>query len=74
MSEWSDAEMLAVLDRRFVRGETAGQIAKATGRSRSAVLGILHRIQVQTDAKDVSPHLNGTMPPHWWKKGLSARC
>lgn len=67
-SLWTDEEMLTALhlrDREFL---SAAKIAKRLNRSRSAVLGLFHRIEHETDFADVSPHLNGTMPERWWKR------
>lgn len=35
--------------------------------TRSAILGMVHRVKKDTDKVDVSPHLNGTMPERWWE-------
>lgn len=67
---WTDAEMLDALERR-AQGESAAVVARAMGRSRSAVLGLYHRIDTETDKADRTPRLNGTMPPCWWRKGLN---
>ena len=73
--EWSDLDMLEIMDLSERQGFTAREVAERiehkTGRraTRSAMLGIIHRINKDTDAVDVSPHLNGTMPERWWDHG-----
>jgi len=69
MSAWTDMEMLAALDLRDHEGKTGAEIARALGRSRSAVLGMLSRVDAETDRHDASAHLDGTMPRKWWRRG-----
>ena len=70
--EWSDAEMLEALDMRR-RGLSATVIGAKLGRSRSAVCGLFHRIDRETDASDRGGVGNRTMPPEWWRAGLAGR-
>ncbi|MES2753801.1 MAG: hypothetical protein V4659_03975 [Pseudomonadota bacterium] len=82
-TQWDDARTLDVLDR-WDRGDTAAAIGKALGVSRSAVLGVLQRVRVETDVsesvRDVSAppasrpeNINGGMPARWWVAGLRVR-
>lgn len=73
---WSDAEMLEALDLRAHEGLTAAQIAARLGKTRGAVIGILNRIDNETNAHDGRGRAgigNGTMARFWWRKGLAAR-
>lgn len=69
----TDAEMLEIMDMKERLGLTGIEIARRTGKTRSAILGLTSRINGETDQHDLSPHLNGTMPARWWEAGLRAR-
>lgn len=53
-------------------GMTSGEIADAMGRSRSAVMGAIHRVRVEMAAFEcccVHPeNQDGGMPARWWAK------
>jgi transposase len=66
-NSWTDRELLQALDMRDHDGASYGAIAKATGRSRSASIAMLSRIDKDTDASDPTGHRNGTMPRRWWE-------
>ena len=67
--EWTDYDMLTALHMRDHEGLTRQDIAVRLGRTKGAIIGLFDRIERETDAVDVSPHLNGTMPVRWWAKG-----
>ncbi|GMG82606.1 hypothetical protein LNKW23_18190 [Paralimibaculum aggregatum] len=50
--EWSDAELLDMLARREA-GQSRTEIAEAHGATRNQVIGLLHRIDRDTDASEV---------------------
>lgn len=70
--EWSDAEMLTVLEMR-AGGATAAVIGRRFGVSRSAILGVVHRIESETDICFPPGDREGTFAPDWWQAGLAAR-
>lgn len=70
--DWTDFEMLAVLDLREF-GMTGDRIAKRFGVSRGAILGMLNRIDRDTDRCFPPCDREGTLAPDWWKAGLLAR-
>ena len=72
-AKWTDEQMLEALHLRDVVGMTSPDVGKRFGVSKGAILGLEMRVRQQTDAVDVSPHLNGTMPPQWWREGLRRR-
>lgn len=77
----SDAEILAVLERRAA-GETCTAIAARSGVSRSAILGLVYRVNLDTDRAESAPppvgqsrpvkpeNCDGGMPARWWEPGL----
>lgn len=65
---WTDTEMLRALHMRDHEGLEAAQVAARLNRTRNSTIGMLYRVDKQTDAVDESPHLNGTMEPMWWKR------
>ncbi len=71
MDHRTDREILETLDLHERQGLSAAQVGRRVGRSRSAVLGIVKRIN---DATDAVPDLcarpenrNGGMPARWWE-------
>jgi hypothetical protein len=64
--EWTDLECLEALDLRDHEGLSAQRIAARLGRSRSAVCGILNRIDKHSNRADPDGRQNGTMPRRWW--------
>lgn len=73
-AELSDEEILNALHMRDHEGLTYAEISKRmNGLSRSGVSGLFSRIEKVTDKHDLTPHLNGTLAPDWWKEGLRQR-
>ena len=71
--QWTDSQMLEILHLHDNEGLKAAQVATRFGTSKSAILGLVHRIRTHTDRFDVTPDRNGTMPPRWWQAGLAKR-
>jgi hypothetical protein len=77
----SDADILAVLDRRAA-GESCTAIAARSGVSRSAILGLVYRVNLDADRAESAPppvgqtrpvkpeNCDGGMPARWWVAGL----
>lgn len=59
-----DLSVLNLLDLRDHEGLTSTQIAARTGKTRSAVMGALHRVDRARDPEAIQ---EGTMPRRWWK-------
>ena len=72
-AKWTDEQMLELLHLRDALGIAAREVGERFGASKGAILGLEMRVRQQTDAVDVSPHLNGTMPSQWWREGLRRR-
>lgn len=75
MDHRTDREMLETLDLHERQGLSAAQVAARVGRSRSAVLGLVKRIN---DAADAVPdralrpeNRDGGMPARWWEDRAS---
>lgn len=64
----TDRQILEALDLRDNEGWTMTPLGKRFGKSKSAMIGLLSRINKQTDASDPDGNANGTMPRKWWKK------
>jgi hypothetical protein len=68
---WPDDRILVALDLQ-AQGLSASLIAARLGVTRSAVLGILHRVRVETDAVPcacVKPeNKDGGMQAGWWRR------
>ena len=64
---FTDEELLIALHWRDHDGLSTRQIGERLGRTKNAVIGAFTRIERDTDAADVSPHLNGTLGPLWWQ-------
>jgi hypothetical protein len=64
----TDHELLRALHWRDHENLTTREIGERLGRTKNAIIGALCRIERDTDQHDLSPRLNGTMPPLWWKK------
>lgn len=69
-TRYDDEEVLHLLHLRDHDGLTAAQAAKATGRSRSSVLGIEKRVRDQCqrhfDLCTKPENQDGGMPARWW--------
>ena len=77
----SDADILAVLERRAA-GETCAAIAARSGVSRSAIVGLVYRVNLDADLTESTPppagqsrpvkleNCDGGMPARWWEPGL----
>lgn len=63
----TDRELLDILDRHERQGQSASEIAKATGRTKSAVLGQIHRVRKAIQQYDEDGISNGSMPARWWE-------
>lgn len=77
--KWSDKALLTILDLWENERLSAKTIGERFGVSRSAILGLVYRIDRETEAlgwKDaaVKPeNRDGNMPHGWWKAGLAMR-
>jgi hypothetical protein len=72
-SRADDLDLLDILDRNERQGQSAAVIAKALGKSRSSVLGLMHRfkttgVQTITDRATKAENRDGGMPPRWWER------
>lgn len=74
-SVWDDDMLLLdCLDMCERQGVSATEAARILSRrtshniTRNSVLGIRLRVRNDTDAHDLTPNLNGTMPPRWWER------
>jgi hypothetical protein len=65
---WTDEDMLTALHLRDHLGMDYTAIGARFGRTKSAIAGLMKRIDDETNKADVTPHLNGTMKPMWWKR------
>lgn len=77
--KWTDEQILSILDRHERGRESAAEIARTYGVSRSSILGIIFRVNADTDRAERAPlpfgysspskpeNLDGGMPPRWWK-------
>lgn len=76
---WTDEQVLQILDRHERGKESATDIARTYGVSRSSVLGVIFRVNAATDLAErgstavKSENLDGGMPPCWWKKRARSR-
>lgn len=71
--------MLEALDRMERRGETAAQVGKALGFSRSAVCGFVKRVRDDLADSEVGSQVlrpdnqDGALGPMWWARGIARR-
>lgn len=65
---WTDEDMLMALHLHANEGMTAKQIGERFGRRKGSVIGMMNRVAKETDKHDLTPHLNGTMKPLWWRR------
>ncbi|NOX39737.1 MAG: hypothetical protein GXP05_04280 [Alphaproteobacteria bacterium] len=63
---WRDEEMLSVLHMRDIEGLKFQRIADAIGRGKNSVVGVVNRINNETDSTDKAGNQNGTLSPKWW--------
>ena len=63
----TDTQILRALHMKDHEGRTLVEIGAALGRSRNAIAGMLFRVRHDTEKHDLTPHLNGTQKPNWWK-------
>lgn len=75
-SDYTDAQILHMLDRIERQGASRGAVAIELGVSRAAVCGLYKRVCDQLGASEgavaVRPeNQNGGMPARWWKVGLA---
>ena len=66
-SFFSDREILQILHLKDVEGLTCRAIGERFGKSKNAIIGLLSRVNKETDASDPDGNGNGTMPPGWWR-------
>lgn len=73
-AKWTDQQMLEILDKRERVGLTGAKIAEALGVSRSAILGLLFRLNRDTDLAEQGSivtkpeNRDGGMPVRWWAR------
>lgn len=70
-TQWTDGEILEALELRDHEGWTYARIAERLGRSRSALIGLLQRVDQAADVAGARG--DGTMPRGWWRDGLTRR-
>lgn len=73
-ARWTDQDMLEALYLRDHEGLAAGAVAKRLGKARNGVIGMLNRIDRDTDASDPDGNQNGTMAPRWWAEKGGRKC
>ena len=77
MSHWTDVDILRALDMHEGQGLTAAEAGRRMGVSRSAVLGVIHRINKDADRVPClcqkPENRDGGMPARWWQKGRKMR-
>lgn len=66
--EWTEEEILMALHLRDHEGKSWREIGLRFGRTKSAVAGLLFRIDKATDEHDPDGNGNGTMKPLWWRR------
>ena len=67
---WSDEDLLEALSL-IGQGWTRKAVGQQLGgRSKSSVIGMLHRIQNEEAYGSAG---DGTMPAQWWREGLAKR-
>jgi hypothetical protein len=66
--DWPEEDILMALHLRDHEGMMFKDIGARLGRTASAVIGLLNRINNDTDKSDPDGNQNGTMKPLWWKK------
>ena len=68
--DWTDRQVLEVLDLMQRQGLTAREIGARFNPSRSAILGVVHRIEKDLSAvPDLATrpeNQDGSMPARWW--------
>ena len=67
-ANWTDEDMLEALDLRDHEGLTMAEVAKRMGRGRMSIVGLMKRVNDETDHFDPDGNQNGTMPRKWWKR------
>lgn len=70
---WTDMQILDVLDLMDVHGWTGTQVAERYGVSRSAIIGLRHRVLTDLRKSEIGAHpcrpenSDGGMPHGWWR-------
>ena len=69
-TKWTDEETLDILDRHERQGQTGPAIAKHYGTSKSAIMGLIHRVRREEQpCKCRKPeNKDGGMPERWWAR------
>lgn len=73
-AKWTDQQMLEILDKRERLGMTGAKIAEGLGVSRSSILGLLFRLNRETDLAEAGSvvtkleNRDGGMPVRWWAR------
>ncbi len=73
-TKWTDQQMLEILDKRERLGLSGAGIAEGLGVSRSSILGLLFRLNRETDLAEVGSivtkpeNRDGGMPVRWWAR------
>lgn len=63
----TDEDLLEMMHLHENEGLPYAAIAERMGRTRNAVAGAISRVRREI-ANDSTAHLDGTMPPRWWKR------
>lgn len=63
----TDEQILDILHLRDVEGMKYEDIGARYGRSKSAIIGLVYRVNTETDAADNGVG-NGTMSERWWER------
>lgn len=66
MSDWTDAQILTMLDLR-ADGHSCAEIGKRLGKTKNSVIGMQGRIRHANRTHDRQGIGNGTMPRYWWQ-------
>jgi hypothetical protein len=75
---WTDVEILDVLDKRYRVGLSVVRIAGMKGVTKNAIIGLLHRINSETDKAEAGStvakpeNMDGALSPRWWASRRAA--
>jgi transposase len=65
--EWTDEQLLTILDLYDNEGMTFKQIGERFGVSKNAIAGLMKRLRDDTNKHFPPCNAEGTMPRKWWK-------